>query len=149
MATGRVKKELKDLAKSPVEGITITPSENDMFSWAAVLEGPKDTPYEGGKFNLTISFPPDYPFKPPKVKVLTKLYHVNVSDEGYICMDILAGSWTPALSIQKVLISFLSFLMSPNPDHALNPDRAKVLRENPDEYYKTARDWVQKHAMEN
>ena len=36
--------------------------------------------------------------------------------------------------------------MSPNPDHALNPDRAKQLRENPDEYFKTAREWVAKYA---
>lgn len=46
MATTRVKKELKDLAKSPVEGVSITPDEHDMFSWSAVLEGPSDTPYE-------------------------------------------------------------------------------------------------------
>jgi len=46
MATTRVKKELKDFAKSPVDGVTITPDEHDMFSWSAVLEGPSDTPYE-------------------------------------------------------------------------------------------------------
>ena len=46
MATTRVKKELKDLAKSPVDGVSITPDEHDMFSWSAVLEGPSDTPYE-------------------------------------------------------------------------------------------------------
>ncbi|CBY22714.1 unnamed protein product [Oikopleura dioica] len=147
MATTRVKKELKDFAKSPVDGVTITPDEHDMFSWSAVLEGPSDTPYEGGKFNLSIKFPPDYPFKPPTIKILTKVYHINVSDDGFICMDILKGSWTPALNIQKVLISFLSFLMSPNPDHALNADRAKQLRENSEEYYKTAREWVKKYAM--
>ena len=46
MATTRVKKELKDLSKSPVDGISISPDEHDMFSWSAVLEGPTDTPYE-------------------------------------------------------------------------------------------------------
>ena len=59
------------------------------------------TPYEGGVFFLAIQFPPDYPFKPPRIKFDTKIYHCNVNDKGGICLDILKDNWSPALTISR------------------------------------------------
>ena len=38
-----------------------------------------DTPYVGGIFVVDINIPPDYPFKPPKMKFDTKVWHPNIS----------------------------------------------------------------------
>lgn len=101
-----------------------------MFHWQATIMGPTDSPYSGGVFLVTIHFPPDYPFKPPKVtftincqiQILsyvcitfrglmlfcfqvafrTKVFHPNINSNGSICLDILKEQWSPALTISKV-----------------------------------------------
>ncbi|XP_020524389.1 uncharacterized protein LOC18436642 isoform X3 [Amborella trichopoda] len=64
--------------------------------------GPNDSPYAGGVFLVNIHFPPDYPFKPPKVAFRTKVFHPNINSNGNICLDILKEQWSPALTISKV-----------------------------------------------
>lgn len=64
--------------------------------------GPPESPYQGGVFFLTIHFPTDYPFKPPKVAFTTRIYHPNINSNGSICLDILRSQWSPALTISKV-----------------------------------------------
>ncbi|XP_019475880.1 ubiquitin-conjugating enzyme E2 D2-like isoform X2 [Meleagris gallopavo] len=94
-------KELNDLARDPPAQCSAGPVGDDMFHWQATIMGPNDSPYQGGVFFLTIHFPTDYPFKPPKVAFTTRIYHPNINSNGSICLDILRSQWSPALTISK------------------------------------------------
>ncbi|KAJ4788363.1 hypothetical protein LUZ62_039609 [Rhynchospora pubera] len=102
MALRRIIKELKDLQRDPPTSCSAGPVAEDMFHWQATIMGPNDSPYSGGVFLVTIHFPPDYPFKPPKVAFKTKVFHPNINSNGNICLDILKDQWSPALTISKV-----------------------------------------------
>ncbi|XP_040602688.1 ubiquitin-conjugating enzyme E2 D4 isoform X2 [Mesocricetus auratus] len=105
-----------------------------MFHWQATIMGPNDSPYQGGVFFLTIHFPTDYPFKPPKVAFTTKIYHPNINSNGNICLDILRSQWSPALTVSKVLLSICSLLCDPNPDDPLVPEIAHTYKADREKY---------------
>ncbi|ODN74582.1 ubiquitin-conjugating enzyme E2-16 kDa, variant 1 [Cryptococcus amylolentus CBS 6039] len=105
-----------------------------------------DSPYSGGVFFLSLTFPTDYPFKPPKVQFTTKIYHPNINANGSICLDILRDQWSPALTISKVLLSICSMLTDPNPDDPLVPEIANTYKTDRPRYEATAREWTRKYA---
>uniref|UniRef100_A0A3B4AKW9 UBC core domain-containing protein n=1 Tax=Periophthalmus magnuspinnatus TaxID=409849 RepID=A0A3B4AKW9_9GOBI len=78
-----------------------------------------NNPYQNGVFFLTIHFPTDYPFKPPKVAFTTRIYHPNINSNGSICLDILRSQWSPALTISKGKIQTLSSLTEKSLDELL------------------------------
>ena len=65
-----------------------------------------------------------FPFNPPLVKFLTKIYHTNISHSGSICLDILQtpNKWSPQYTIETVMTSIIALLDDPNTSHPFNPE---------------------------
>eukprot|EP00397_Hematodinium_sp_SG-2012_P039402 GEMP01043013.1.p1 GENE.GEMP01043013.1~~GEMP01043013.1.p1 ORF type:complete len:151 (+),score=26.31 GEMP01043013.1:81-533(+) len=148
MAMKRIKKELGDLTKEPIANCEAAPRGENMFQWRAKIKGPPGTPYENGLFQLDVEFPTDYPFKPPKVHFVTKIYHCNVNSTGSICLDILKDQWSPALTLAKLLLSITSLMNDPNPNDPLMPDIAELFKKDRAAHDKIAREWVKQYALE-
>ncbi|RIA98446.1 ubiquitin-conjugating enzyme/RWD-like protein [Glomus cerebriforme] len=111
----RIQKELAEISLDPPCNCSAGPKGDNLYEWASTMMGPAGSPYAGGIFFLDITFPQDYPFKPPKVVYRTRIYHCNINSSGQICLDILKDNWSPALTISKVLLSICSLLTDANP----------------------------------
>ena len=147
-AIKRITAELKMLAKEPVLFCSAGPvNSEDIFKWEGNIVGPENSPYYGGVFFLEILFPIEYPFKPPKVRFKTKIYHCNINSNGEICLDILKDNWSPALTVSKILLSICSLLTDANPDDPLVPTIADQYINNREIHDLYAADWTRKHAM--
>ncbi|KAF8357035.1 hypothetical protein PRIPAC_92030 [Pristionchus pacificus] len=153
-ATRRIQKECKEVVTSDElaeSGITIEMLDDASFQHIhAYIRGPPDTPYEGGRFKLDITFPSEYPFHPLKAQFISKVWHPNVSSQtGLICLDILdykKGKWTASLSLRVVLLSIQNLLATPEPTDPLDAVVAKQYMADKPNYERTARFWTQHFA---
>ena len=99
LAANRIQKELAAFLADPPPGCSVLQMGDDLSRWQVKVQGPPESSFEGGNFTLLVTFPPDYPFKPPKVKFETRIFHPNINQSGDICLDT---QWAPGLSMAQV-----------------------------------------------
>lgn len=145
----RITKETFRLKQEPVPGIEANPDESNARYFHVNVEGPKESPYEGGCFKLELFLPEEYPMSAPKVRFMTKIYHPNIDKLGRICLDILKDKWSPALQIRTVLLSIQALLSAPNPDDPLANDVAELWKTNEVEAIRNAKEWTRMFATKS
>uniref|UniRef100_A0A1I8A965 E2 ubiquitin-conjugating enzyme n=1 Tax=Steinernema glaseri TaxID=37863 RepID=A0A1I8A965_9BILA len=150
LSYARLQRECKECitnAELLGSGISIEMLDESFTKLKGQIRGPSDCPYENGEFQLDIEIPKDYPFSPPKVKFITRLWHPNISSQtGTICLDILKDKWTASLSIRTILLSIQALLNLPEPKDPQDAVVAKQFMENRDMFNATAKFWTQFYA---
>mmetsp|Transcript_52578 Transcript_52578/g.103757 ORF Transcript_52578/g.103757 Transcript_52578/m.103757 type:complete len:197 (-) Transcript_52578:128-718(-) len=149
-STGRIKKEIEDLKNDKASGISVVSDPFNAKHLTGTLKGPDDTPYAGGTFDVDIVIPEDYPFSPPKMKFVTKVWHPNVSSvTGAICLDILKDQWSPALTMKTAMLSLQALMCSPEPNDPQDAVVATMYKERYEEFVSTAKYWTESYARES
>ncbi|KAL8767804.1 MAG: hypothetical protein Q9209_005798 [Squamulea sp. 1 TL-2023] len=146
----RITKEYADLQTNPPEGMSVDLiSETDLFKWVVTINGPKESPYAGGKFQLYVTLPNEYPFKPPIINWKTKIYHPNVTNDGKgtMCLGFLRdGEWKPSSRMHAALEYVRQLMIEPVTDDAVEAAIGEEYKNDKKEFIKKAKQWTKTYA---
>lgn len=107
----RLTKEYKLMEENPPPYIMARPNENNILEWHYVIRGPPDSPYFEGQYHGTLTFPSDYPYKPPAIRMVTP--NGRFKENTRLCLsmsDYHPNTWNPSWSVSTILNGLLSFM---------------------------------------
>lgn len=143
----RISKEIEDCQKQDSSNLQVEIVGDALNHLIGTFEGPSETPYAGGHFQVDIKIPTDYPFRPPVMKFITRIYHPNISSQtGAICLDILKEQWSPVLTIKSALVSLQSMLGEPQPNDPQDAEVASHYLRDRASFDSTAAYWTRQYA---
>ena len=158
----RLKKMLKD---GEIEQLKpFNPKNKSIDHLAITLKGPKGTAFQGGLFRLEVKFPPEYPGKPPFVRLHTPVWHPNFwpkpqeyQGQRNICLAMVdpsligkKGGWSPSKTITTVIQAIIAMFNTRgkyiNPTDVFNKKAALEMINDQKTYEKKVKHLVKKYA---
>lgn len=116
----RILSDVREIMQFPLhgDGIYYLHDNEDILTGHAMLYGQPGTLYYGGYYFFKVTFPPDYPYKPPVFKFLsndgTTRMHPNFYKNGYVCLSILGNwrgdQWTGCVTLKSILLTMISIM---------------------------------------
>ncbi|XP_046852759.1 SUMO-conjugating enzyme ubc9-like isoform X2 [Xenia sp. Carnegie-2017] len=108
----------------------------DLLHWKCAIPGMDKTPWAGGSYKLTVNFPNDYPYSPPKCKFCPPIFHPNVFPSGTVSLSLIdkEHGWKPQTTLKEVLVGIQLLLSDPNFDNPAQAEASAVYFNSPSDY---------------
>lgn len=140
----RIEEERKDFNEWKRSICCYGDPEYGKDEWNIIMDGPKDSPYAGGKFKIRINFPEGYPQDKPLFEFLTPIIHINISGT-YICNDVFKN-YNSDTSIIDILTNIFMMLTSPNEESPF-PTYINLFKDDYESYLEKARQYTKDYAI--
>lgn len=154
VALMRLRKDMEELsyqhkqfcARGTVVSIQIPNGNGNQATFTCTLT-PIEGPFAHGTFVFDLRVPHTYPYYPPSVKCLTKVFHPNFDfRSGAVYLPILTDRWRPVLTMNTVIFSLQLLFLEPvrmkvcsESEAILNPWANQLRQESPSKYEKLVR----------
>lgn len=103
---------LSDTSLVRINDVT-QPEGDDGRLWHVTFDGPAGGPYEGGKFCVEVKFGDSYPRDPPRLKLLTPIFHCNIHPQwASYYVEGGSGNYEPG---SVCMVSFFVYLLQTEP----------------------------------
>lgn len=126
----RIQRDIENLCV-PVE---FQIGENELFFRVRM-----ETEIYSGMYDFRIDFPPDYPFKSPKLFCTTAVFHPNIDKEGRVCLKVLREGWMPCYDINSIIVSLICSFHYPSGKDALNVEAGDLLEQDYEKFVRIAK----------
>jgi ubiquitin-conjugating enzyme E2 M len=124
----RIQKDLSEL-DLPSNIIVAFPNPDDLLLFHIAIK-PEEGFYKDGQFWFCFKIRETYPYDPPKVTCMQKIYHPNIDITGGVCLNILREDWKPVLSLSAIIYGLQHLFLEPNSEDPLNKEAAQTLATN-------------------
>lgn len=98
-----------------------------------------ETEIYNGVYEFAIEFPPEYPFKSPKLFCKTAVFHPNIDREGRVCLKVLREGWRPCYDINSIMVSLVCCFHYPSGEDALNVEAGDLFEQDYDKFVEIAK----------
>jgi len=126
--------------KNDLENLTM-PIKYTLEGRTVYFELRIDSPVYNGLYRFRLDIPEEYPFKSPKLKCLSRVYHPNIDGDGNVCLMVLREGWMPAYDINSVVVSLIWVFDELSGENALNVEAGDLCSQNYDEFVRRAREY--------
>ncbi|EAY14700.1 E2 ubiquitin-conjugating enzyme, putative [Trichomonas vaginalis G3] len=136
----------KDLDEAVSEGIKLSFPEANNIQKFIVLIQPATGHWRAGKFEFEFTIPDDWPITKPDIKILTRVWHPNIDENGAVCLSILRDNYLATLSISQFVAGLQYLFIEPNPNSPLNTEAATMFKNEPAKFQETVDDYIEKYC---
>jgi ubiquitin-conjugating enzyme E2 H len=138
-----------DLTKLMMAGYEVELINDSCQEFFVKFAGPQDTLYEGATYKIRVGLPEQYPYHPPSIAFVNRVYHPNIDERsGSVCLDVINQTWTPLYSLVNVFQMFLPQLLTyPNMSDPLNSQAASTWMKDRSQYEEKVKEYVRLYAQ--
>jgi ubiquitin-protein ligase len=121
-------------------GITVYVHDQQIDRIRAFFEGPEASEFAGKFWSIYITFPIQYPVRPPFVRFVNIPYHPNISAEGRALFALIEHKYTTEITLCAIIERAKAILAAPELTDPIQKSIKKQIQEDPDAYRIAARD---------
>lgn len=124
----RLNKEFKRANQVELHNIEFLKEELDLTTFKYRLRFQNHQVYQNNSYKLNITITKNYPVDSPIVTFQESIpVHPHIYSNGHICLNLLGDDWTPACSVESIVLSIQSMLEN-NQLSELPPDNDNYVK---------------------
>jgi ubiquitin-conjugating enzyme E2 D/E len=128
--------------------LRIYPFRGHLDQWRVYLKGAEGTPYASKWWYVYVTFPDEYPVRPPVFRFVSIPYHMNVSSEGRICLNVIEKAYMPNMPVVELVQTIKQLFLMPDLTTPLDIVKFFQYKDNRAEYERLAAESTRANAKD-